>query len=200
MNDKIVIDPGIHHGQPVIRGTRVPVARILGGLAGGMTVEDITRAYDVTVEDVRAALEYARELIEQESHHPLPRPWGDLVRFLIDADLPRSCEGIILFEQYGHEGIDVRDIGLRGAVDQEIASVAQAEQACLVTGDLGFADVRNYPPEAYSGIVVLELPRNATETLILRLIDEFLQQPEVLSRLSRRLAIVEYGRVRLRPS
>ncbi len=37
MSDRIVIDPAIQHGKPVIRGTRVPVVRILGGLAGGMT-------------------------------------------------------------------------------------------------------------------------------------------------------------------
>lgn len=34
MNDRIVVDPAIQHGKPVIRGTRVPVARIVGGLAG----------------------------------------------------------------------------------------------------------------------------------------------------------------------
>ena len=37
MHDRIVIDPAMQHGTPVIRGTRVPVARLLGGLAGGMT-------------------------------------------------------------------------------------------------------------------------------------------------------------------
>jgi uncharacterized protein (DUF433 family) len=37
-----------------------------------MTVEEITREYGVTEEDVRAALEYASKLIEQEEHHPLP--------------------------------------------------------------------------------------------------------------------------------
>ncbi|MBI3800571.1 MAG: DUF433 domain-containing protein [Deltaproteobacteria bacterium] len=72
MSNHIVIDPEIQHGKPVIRGTRVPVVRILGGLAGGMTVEEITKEYDITEADVRAALEYANQLIEQEEHHPLP--------------------------------------------------------------------------------------------------------------------------------
>ena len=70
MSNRIVINPEIQHGKPVIRGTRVPVVRILGGLAGGMTVEEITKEYDITAEDVRAALEYASQLIEQEEHHP----------------------------------------------------------------------------------------------------------------------------------
>jgi uncharacterized protein (DUF433 family) len=74
MNDRIVIDPEIQHGKPVIRGTRVPVARIVGGLAGGMTEEEITREYEVSGEDIRAALAYAAQLIESEVFHPLPAP------------------------------------------------------------------------------------------------------------------------------
>ena len=72
MNDRILIDPAIQHGKPVIRGTRVPVVRVLGGLAGGMSVEEVIKEYAVTEEDVRAALAYASEVIEQEEHHPLP--------------------------------------------------------------------------------------------------------------------------------
>lgn len=72
MDNRIVINPQIQHGKPVIRGTRVPIVRIIGGLAGGMTVEEITREYGITEEDVRAALAYASKLIEQEEHHPLP--------------------------------------------------------------------------------------------------------------------------------
>ncbi len=72
MHDRIVIDPEIQHGKPVIRGTRVPVARILGGLAGGMNFEELCREYDLTVEDIQAAIQYAEHLVEQETHHPLP--------------------------------------------------------------------------------------------------------------------------------
>ena len=72
MNERIIIDPELQHGKPVIRGTRVPVARILGGLAGGMTFDDICREFDVSAEDIRAAIQYAEELVEQETHHPLP--------------------------------------------------------------------------------------------------------------------------------
>jgi uncharacterized protein (DUF433 family) len=59
MNDRIVIDPEIQHGKPIIRGTRVPVDRIIGGLSGGMTIEEVMREYDIDREDVQAALEYA---------------------------------------------------------------------------------------------------------------------------------------------
>ena len=66
MNERIVVDPEIQHGKPVIRGTRVPVTRIVGGLAGGMTKEEIMREYAVTEEDIEAALDYATKLIESE--------------------------------------------------------------------------------------------------------------------------------------
>jgi len=72
MNERIIIDAELQHGKPVIRGTRVPVARILGGLAGGMTFDDICREYDVSAEDIRAAIQYAEELVERETHYPLP--------------------------------------------------------------------------------------------------------------------------------
>ena len=61
MNDRIQIDPAICHGKPVIRGTRVPVSIILGSLAGGMTYDDVRREYDVSVEDIRAAMAWAAE-------------------------------------------------------------------------------------------------------------------------------------------
>lgn len=72
MNDRVIIDPDIQHGKPVIRGTRVPVARIIGGLAGGMTKAEIMREYEISEEDIHAALKYACELIEEEEFHPLP--------------------------------------------------------------------------------------------------------------------------------
>lgn len=77
MNERIVIDPEIQHGKPVIRGTRVPIARIVGGLAGGMTREEVMQEYKVISEDIDAALGYAAELIETEEFHPLPMPAGE---------------------------------------------------------------------------------------------------------------------------
>jgi uncharacterized protein (DUF433 family) len=77
MSDRIIIDPEIQHGKPVIRGTRVPITRIVGGLAGGMTTEEIVREYGITEEDIRAALAYTAELIDSEGFHPLPVSTGD---------------------------------------------------------------------------------------------------------------------------
>jgi uncharacterized protein (DUF433 family) len=57
----------------VIRGTRTPVAVVVGSLADGISFEDVQREYDLTIEDIRAALRFAGNLVEQEQHHPLPR-------------------------------------------------------------------------------------------------------------------------------
>lgn len=119
------------------------------------------------------------------------------MRFLIDADLPRTTKKLI--ETFGHDPIDVRDIGLGDADDAVLANKAKTERSCLLTGDFGFADVRNYPPAEYAGLVVFELPNDATAAIILKIIQGLLEQEELLAKLSGRLAIVSAGRVRLRP-
>ncbi len=118
------------------------------------------------------------------------------MRFLLDADLPRSSDDVI--RRYGHEAVDVRDVGLRNATDEEIARYAQAERLCLVTGDFDFSDIRNYPPHEYAGIVVLSLHRTANAVFINHLLESLLAQQALLSELPGKLAIVEPGRVRLR--
>jgi uncharacterized protein (DUF433 family) len=72
MNDRISVDPAVCHGKPVIRGTRVPVSIVIGSVAGGMSFAEIEREYDVTTDDIRAALSYAMELVEEERHYLLP--------------------------------------------------------------------------------------------------------------------------------
>ena len=119
------------------------------------------------------------------------------MHFLIDASLPRSTAALI--KGHGHDATDVRDIGLGGSPDQNIAAHAQAHQLAIVTRDFDFADIRNYPPDQYAGIIVLELPNHAVVPDILNLIDAFLQRQDVLQNLAGRLAIVEPGRIRLRP-
>ena len=71
-HERITLSPTIAHGKPVIRGTRVPVTVVVGSLAGGMSFEDAQREYDVTAEDIRAALRFVAEIASQESFHPLP--------------------------------------------------------------------------------------------------------------------------------
>jgi uncharacterized protein (DUF433 family) len=62
LNERITIDPRVCHGKPVIRGTRVPVTIVVGSVAAGMSFAEIEREYQVTVEDIRAALPFANAL------------------------------------------------------------------------------------------------------------------------------------------
>ena len=65
--DRIAIDPDIHHGDPCIKGTRIPVAMIVGSLADGLTFDDIRQDYpQLTDEDLYAALAYAADVMRQE--------------------------------------------------------------------------------------------------------------------------------------
>ena len=62
--NKIVIDPAIHHGEPCIKGTRVPVSVIFGSIADGDTAEEIIEAWPrLTGDDIKAALEFAAEKV-----------------------------------------------------------------------------------------------------------------------------------------
>jgi uncharacterized protein (DUF433 family) len=71
--ERVVIAPDLHHGDPCIKGTRIPVAMIVGSLADGMTPEEIQEAYpQLTAGDIQAALAYAADLIHQEVLAPLP--------------------------------------------------------------------------------------------------------------------------------
>jgi len=61
----VISDPEIMGGKPVIKGRRIPVALIIGKLAGGMSREELLDEYDLTDEQVRAALNYSEQLIEE---------------------------------------------------------------------------------------------------------------------------------------
>lgn len=65
----VISDPEILGGEAVIKGTRIPVALILGHLASGMSMDEITYEYDITREDVFAALAYAAKRIGEEALH-----------------------------------------------------------------------------------------------------------------------------------
>lgn len=63
---RIVVDPEVRFGKPVIRGTRVPVALVVAKLAWGMTAQEVAEEYTLSLEDVRAALGYAASLLAAE--------------------------------------------------------------------------------------------------------------------------------------
>jgi len=70
--DRISVDPKIMGGKPVIRGTRVPVQTIIAFLAGGDDVAVVCDELDISEDDVRAALAYAANVLQDERVYALP--------------------------------------------------------------------------------------------------------------------------------
>ena len=69
--DKIAIDPAIHHGEPCIKGTRVPVSVIVGSIADGDPPERIIDAWpQLTPDDIKAALRFAAEAVSNADFVP----------------------------------------------------------------------------------------------------------------------------------
>ena len=65
--DRIVVDPNILAGKPVIKGTRIPVYLIIDLMATGVNTKDVLKEYpELKENDVKAALLYASRLLERE--------------------------------------------------------------------------------------------------------------------------------------
>lgn len=64
MNDRIIIDPAICNGRPVVKGTRISVQTVMEFLSAGDTVEDVLKEYpSLTREDVLACMDWATRLM-----------------------------------------------------------------------------------------------------------------------------------------
>lgn len=72
---RISIDPAVHHGDPCIRGTRVPVSVIVGSVADGDSFEEIIQGYpQLTREDIQSALHFAAEAVSRFDFIPIVPP------------------------------------------------------------------------------------------------------------------------------
>ncbi|MEX0714534.1 MAG: DUF433 domain-containing protein [Pirellulales bacterium] len=72
-HDRIIIDPKVLTGKPIVKGTRLSVEFILELLGERWTHEQILKSYpQLTEEDIWAVLQYAAEVFKQEKVYPLP--------------------------------------------------------------------------------------------------------------------------------
>jgi len=115
------------------------------------------------------------------------------MKIKLDENIDLRAKDILTLK--GHEVVTVTEEGLKGAPDEEIARVVKQEGICLLTLDLGFANVLRYPPKDYAGIVVLRHPRLTTQGL-LDLVRQFAGLLEN-NNPSGSLWIVEPGRLRI---
>jgi predicted nuclease of predicted toxin-antitoxin system len=86
------------------------------------------------------------------------------MQFKMDENLhPDLAE---FFRQHGHDAATVWDEGLRGASDSVILDKCSEEGRALLSFDLGFADIRIYPPDQYNGLIVLRLENQTRQKLM----------------------------------
>ena len=72
LNERIVINPAIMTGKPIIKGTRIPVDIIVRLIAQGTTLQEILEDYpQLTKDDIKAALEYVADMIRGEEVFPM---------------------------------------------------------------------------------------------------------------------------------
>jgi uncharacterized protein (DUF433 family) len=71
MTERITIDPNVHFGKPCVTGTRIPVQSVLELVSEGIPFEGIIQDYypDLQLEDIRACIRYAIEVIVAEEIH-----------------------------------------------------------------------------------------------------------------------------------
>jgi uncharacterized protein (DUF433 family) len=71
VKERIEIDPNIHFGKPCVAGTRIPVMDVLEVVREGISFEQIIRDHypDLEIEDLRACVQYAMEVVAAEDIH-----------------------------------------------------------------------------------------------------------------------------------
>lgn len=79
------------------------------------------------------------------------------MKFKVDENLPDELVDLLRMEGWDSMNIVEQDLG--GALDPRVAEVCTAEDRVLVTFDGGFANVIDYPPSAYPGMIVFRLKR-----------------------------------------
>jgi len=69
--DRIEVNPNIHFGKPCVAGTRIPVQNVLELVRDGISFDKIIQDYypDLKIEDIRACIQYAIELLLAEDIH-----------------------------------------------------------------------------------------------------------------------------------
>jgi len=116
------------------------------------------------------------------------------MRAKLDENMP--VEAARLLRELGWDAVTVHDEGMAGAHDDAVSSACRAEDRVLFSLDLDFADIRRYPPETHSGIVVLR-PKDPDRENVLALLTS---AAPALARepVNKRLWIVEPGGIRVR--
>lgn len=116
------------------------------------------------------------------------------MQFKIDDNLPIEIAELLI--NAGHNVKTVNEQQLQGVRDPVLIDVCKSENRILVTLDTDFSDIRAYPPQEFSGIIVLRVGSQAKQHVIkvFQNILSFIQQEP----LNQHLWIGEETRIRIR--
>lgn len=116
------------------------------------------------------------------------------MRIKVDENLPVEIANML--RHAGHDAVTVLEQRLSGSTDAQLAALCQHESRILVTLDMDFSDIRNYPPAEYPGLIVFRLRQQDkphVPSLCTRLMQVLHQEP-----IEGHLWIVEENQIRIR--
>lgn len=116
------------------------------------------------------------------------------MKFKLDENFGKRIKE--LFVEQGYDTETVFDEKLQGSDDKILFDICVEEKRCLVTLDLDFSDVVNFPPEDTGGIVVIRAAAQLSFQLINLLVKQFLKAVQSED-LTGKLWIVEPNRIRI---
>jgi predicted nuclease of predicted toxin-antitoxin system len=118
-----------------------------------------------------------------------------VAKFLLDENIPIST--IELFKNKGHDVIHTRTQGLTGLPDDRIMEIANRDGLIIITRDLDFGNLLDYPINTHQGIIVLRLPDTYTAKQINKVLEAFLSDVSI-AEIEKALVVIDPSRYRIR--
>lgn len=117
------------------------------------------------------------------------------MKLKLDENLSRHL--VAALAALGHDVQTAADEDLLGQPDSQIGTAARQEERLLLTLDVGFADLRRYPPGSHPGIILFR-PGSFGPLAVNRFVEHFVRTTD-LGRLAGCVAVAEPGKLRVRP-
>lgn len=118
-----------------------------------------------------------------------------MLKILVDEDMPRPTSKLLV--SLGVDAIDVRDVGLKGASDEQVFRFAHDEERIIITRDKEFGNILRYPPDSHRGIILVRVPYNFVRDQILGLVRMLFTKVDK-TKLLNNLTVLEVNRFRIR--
>ena len=116
------------------------------------------------------------------------------MKFLMDENMPREASDLL--RDLGYDVESIKGMNLRGTKNSDIYRLTKDENRILLTLDLDFANILNYPTKGHPGIIILRVKIQNPPSIVAAL-RRFMRQVTP-NQLRRNLVIVDEFRYRIR--